>query len=854
MEQIAQEGEVHIMARKPINAIIWVSNTGIKKIEPEEITIQLVGEKAFGLSTLPIKWTLPFFVVSDELFREYVVSEKFNTKDNNWERNIESVAKLCGIDKKDEIIVRSNAYTEGLQERGKYFSDEGSFEKWPELIKKCFDEALKQEQGEKAYMPIIIQKRASVLLRGHVSNERRVAKEMRDWKGEVELGLSTVFSVSLRKWRKKVNVEGYLDSMLVCPNDRNIKEVLTIPCTWATEQRIREHFEWVYDGRYIYIVQADEEKETIGVNPKVLHYGETTPQKIADREFPHCVHLLRAEDIEKYETYAKIHNPLLYQQIGEKTAPLYILDDEIVLDKLLQGVIDQRLEKDLQVLVAHPLIIRTDIATDSKEDRQLLPRTEGIQEVENAKQWLCENYAKVAKEKNKKPIFIMHNYIPAFSSAFAYAKPGERIVKVEALWGLPEGLYYYSHDKYQVDTVKAAIENSLNSNYKVKTIKNYKKYFVCPMKSGCWEVQTLASPYDWDPAIPKEDWVKEIAYVTRKISEVEKKSVSVMWFVGVDKKRYGCDVFPWYHEEFEYDEKRTLPRNKLSFEKTCAIHTTKDLETLMKLSYKGVSNIRNILVQPTDVSILRDRQIIDKVGELAKNLGATILLEGGVLSHAYYQLMRTGAKVEVRNPFEKEKSLEFNKLVRDKIPEKISNNGEEAFTTQLESKILDQLLKRKLVEEALEVLDADNKENLIIEIADILEVLDGIRKQNRISMKSVLEEKKKKRDKAGGFEKGVFLKKTASSYPYKNGKITVENAPIEIKERVSKSTDSRKYSNANESLTRIKIPVTLDKWEISPKVNANNIDIKVTGERSNGTWKIEVSVFEEAEQMSFYDR
>lgn len=173
----------------------------------------------------------------------------------------------------------------------------------------------------------------------------------------------------------------------------------------------------------------------------------------------------------------------------------------------------------------------------------------------------------------------------------------------------------------------------------------------------------------------------------------------------------------------------------------------------MKLSYKGVSNIRNILVQPTDVSILRDRQIIDKVGELAKNLGATILLEGGVLSHAYYQLMRTGAKVEVRNPFEKEKSLEFNKLVRDKIPEKISNNGEEAFTTQLESKILDQLLKRKLVEEALEVLDADNKENLIIEIADILEVLDGIRKQNRISMKSVLEEKKKKRDKAGGFEK-----------------------------------------------------------------------------------------------------
>lgn len=80
--------------------------------------------KSFWIINFANKMDIAFFVVSDELFREYVVSEKFDTKDNNWERNIESVAKLCGIDKKDEIIVRSNAYTEGLQERGKYFSDE----------------------------------------------------------------------------------------------------------------------------------------------------------------------------------------------------------------------------------------------------------------------------------------------------------------------------------------------------------------------------------------------------------------------------------------------------------------------------------------------------------------------------------------------------------------------------------------------------------------------------------------------------------------------------------------------------------------------------------------------------------
>lgn len=44
----------------------------------------------------------------------------------------------------------------------------------------------------------------------------------------------------------------------------------------------------------------------------------------------------------------------------------------------------------------------------------------------------------------------------------------------------------------------------------------------------------------------------------------------------------------------------------------------------------------------------------------------------------------------------------------------------------------------------------------------------------------------------------------------KEGRI-IFDTPYIYKTRISKSTDWHRYPNANESLTRIKVPVTLDK-------------------------------------------
>lgn len=60
-----------------------------------------------------------------------------------------------------------------------------------------------------------------------------------------------LLSIEVPRWKN--SGESYLNSMLMCPSDRDVKEALTIPCTWATESRIRVHFEWVYDGDFVYL-------------------------------------------------------------------------------------------------------------------------------------------------------------------------------------------------------------------------------------------------------------------------------------------------------------------------------------------------------------------------------------------------------------------------------------------------------------------------------------------------------------------------------------------------------------------------------------------------------------------------
>ena len=93
----------------------------------------------------------------------------------------------------------------------------------------------------------------------------------------------------------------------------------------------------------------------------------------------------------------------------------------------------------------------------------------------------------------------------------------------------------------------------------------------------------------------------------------------------------------------------------------------------------------------------------------------------------------------------------FNKLIRSKIPNRMETEGVSVNRNSLsESEYLTEL-KKKILEEAQEVSEANSKEELITELADVMEVIQAIADANSISLTDIEEAQLKKREINGYF-------------------------------------------------------------------------------------------------------
>ena len=103
---------------------------------------------------------------------------------------------------------------------------------------------------------------------------------------------------------------------------------------------------------------------------------------------------------------------------------------------------------------------------------------------------------------------------------------------------------------------------------------------------------------------------------------------------------------------------------------------------------------------------------------------------------------------------------EYNKLVRDNIPKIIEKDKEIPIIRFLSNEEYRKELYKKLLEECNEVLEAQNSEERIEELSDVLEIIKSIAELEGQSLEKVLETANNKRLKKGGFQKRIFLEKT----------------------------------------------------------------------------------------------
>jgi len=109
------------------------------------------------------------------------------------------------------------------------------------------------------------------------------------------------------------------------------------------------------------------------------------------------------------------------------------------------------------------------------------------------------------------------------------------------------------------------------------------------------------------------------------------------------------------------------------------------------------------------------------------------------------------------------RAFKQNKLFRDKISNNLEPLGSKLYWIELSDQEFQKQLNLKLIEEAHEVQHAVTKENILEELADVLEVIDALRKSHAFTTKELNDCKLKKRKENGGFDGKRFI--TVAEHP-----------------------------------------------------------------------------------------
>lgn len=706
---------------------------------------QEIGEKAAGLLRLPASW-VPRFLVFTSRFADLVRSTGSSLYDTllalpGGERALldEMLATARDPERKrsSQLLIRSNAPTEGFSSRGEFqsFIIQPTLRSVADAIAGLFDSA-----GATRMCPIL-QPAVEPAILGHMSNERRLTDRLQrplvEWLARTGGGPQQHYLTCKRhKWA---------DTPLLATTEREVLARLRSAAAFLTKCCRRWHCEWVWDGRQVWIVQADEAPE--------VNAGEAD-EYLASCDASQPTFLPQSGILQHFRdvstpSWRKLQRPRAFVRAQLPTADIFVLPGSAWLSS--DPSTRERIRADLAQMVRYPVVARTDLSEDVPSQDILLPTSPPATDAEvlmrhmdTAAAWFAskgippENWA-----------FLLAYLIPARASAMVHAYPNAQRVRVDALWGFPDGLLHFPHDSYYYDVSEGRISRQLG----------YKGLCLLP-DGGGWISRSVGRHLDWQPTL-SDDEARTLADWGLRLARELQSELQLMALTRIGGRRGVTACLPWHFTTWSVppytDSLRALPLSQ-AYE---VISSYEDLERLRSGDVAATApRSHGYLLRPT-AQLLRDDDFLRAAASFAAQYRRPLYFEGSLLGHAYYVMTRVGAMVvPIADDEPPMPARVYRKLVRDRIPLIIAQAGGLARVRTVQRSLARPLLAQKLIEESFEVWKCD-ADALVEELSDVLDVVDALAMQAGITQDKLNACRERKEVERGGFEGLVYLEETS---------------------------------------------------------------------------------------------
>src|ERR1700722_1204042 len=649
-----------------------------------------VGLKAMGLAQIPVTWTPPFVVITTAAFNRW--KEKSSLGELRTSLAL-GLAPILGHEA-GRLIVRSSAAAESIDCRG-WLESVVCAATYDDLLRGAEKVWARAESTPKIVADgfgLVVQQFKTPKLHGHLSNERRVSRNQDVWLCEVETPMAGAATRTIR-FRAKSPSRKLESPSLICSSEEQLIQRIKSVARWSLAIKKRNHLEWVWDGEQLWIVQRDTEEEIRGERPEC----SPMPQMLFAAQPPMLNVFAK---IDETANWKKTESLRIFVKAGLKVAQLYVLQDQRMLSELATGKLSVGLKADLVAMLESPIVFRTDFLTQDKMPKLLSSRSDTLSSFPQATAWLLDKAKKIVSEgiAPNEFCFIAHRYIPARSAAICLARPDRPQVRIDAIWGFPDGLLCFTHDTFHL---------SAEGRGKIERRIRCKPFCLSADLQGNWMPKRCAAPWDWHSSLEDSE-IREIAKMSRAVATYMNQPVELMFFVGVPEQTGYPAILPWIHFADTPTEKVESDHFHYAG-KSFTVTNTADLQRLEPsiVEARKTDNVA-IYLRPAP-SLLRDKHFVEAVAETAIRTSVPVQLEGSILSHIYYMLTKSGVNVRCLDAAAGPRNRQrFGKLVRDLIDVRIRAGGEIAHTFQVPKDVLIRLLKAKAIEESFELFCAED--------------------------------------------------------------------------------------------------------------------------------------------------